>query len=174
MLAIFHSWGNLSSFRQLSRIIERGLQIEFSHRFIAADTKMSQRRRKNVLILVSKTSLIGLKWKSRWPFFKASSKHLPGDVLKMSSRTHPQDIFRETFLTRLPRHVLKISLGPLKTSRLFLVRGNGHLETIYGLSIYVLFKLLTYYLSITRQTNWMNLNKLNMLNHGNNIEIMKT
>ena len=149
MLAIFHSWGNLSSFRQLSRIIERGLQIEFSHSFIPADTKMSQRRRKNVLILVSKTSLIGLKWKSRWPFFKTSSRRHPG-------------------------HVLKISLGPLKTSRLFLVRGEDHLGTIYGLSIYVLFKLLTYCHFITRQTNWMNLNKLNMLNHGNNMEIMKT
>ena len=171
MLAIFHSWGNLSPFRQLSKIIERGLQIEFSHSFIPANTKMSQRRRKNVLILVSKTSLIGLKWKSRWPFFKTSSKHLPGDVLKMSSRTRPQDILGETFLRRLPGHVLKISLGPLKTSRLILVRGNDHLETIYGLSIYVLFKLLTYYLSITRLTNWMNLNKLN---HGNNMEIMKT
>ena len=109
MLAIFHSWGNLSSFRQLSKIIERGLQIEFSHSFIPTDTKMSQRRRKSVLILVSKTSLIGLKWKSRWPFFKTPSRRLPGDVLKMSSRTRPQDIFRETFLRRLPGHVLKIS-----------------------------------------------------------------
>ena len=33
-LAFFHSWGNLPSFRQSLKIIERGLQIEFPHSFI--------------------------------------------------------------------------------------------------------------------------------------------
>ena len=34
MLAFSHSWGNLPSFRQSLKIIERGLQIEFPHSFI--------------------------------------------------------------------------------------------------------------------------------------------
>ena len=84
----------------------------------------SQRRRKNVLILVSKTSQISLKWKSRRPFFKTSSRHLPGDVLKTSSRGHSQDVFQETSSRRLPGHVLKMSSrrrpqGLLKTSQDF-------------------------------------------------------
>ena len=56
-----------------------------------ADTKTSQRRRKNVLILVSKTS----------------SGRLPEDVLKMSSKRRPQDVFQETSLRHLPGDVLK-------------------------------------------------------------------
>ena len=56
---------------------------------------------------------------------------------------------------------------------LVLVRTKHHLETIYGLSIYVSFKLLTYYHSFTRQSRWINLNKLNTLKHGNKAEIMK-
>ena len=97
-------------------------------------TKNSQRRRKNVLILVSKTSYIGLKWKSRRSFLKtlsgclprdvldtssrrrpqdvfqnASSRHLLGDVLKTSSRKGPQDIFQETSSRRLPGGVLRMS-----------------------------------------------------------------
>ena len=80
-------------------------------------TQAMQRRRKNVLFLVSKASQISLKWKSRRPFFKT----LPG--------CHPGD-------------VLKTSLKRLETSsRFFLVKAEDHLETIYGLSIYVRFKL---------------------------------
>ena len=74
-----------------------------------ADTKTLQRRRRNVLILVSKTSQIRLKWKLQRPFFKTSSGHLPGDVLKTSSRKRPQDIFQETSSRRLPGDVLKMS-----------------------------------------------------------------
>ena len=59
-------------------------------------TQPTQRRSKNVLILVSKTSQIGLKWKSRRPFFKTSSGHLPGDVLGTFSRRCPQDVLHET------------------------------------------------------------------------------
>ena len=33
-LAFFHSWGNLPSFRQSLKIIERGLKIEFPHSFV--------------------------------------------------------------------------------------------------------------------------------------------
>ena len=76
---------------------------------------------------------------------------------------------------RLPGDLLKTSLRRLKTSsRLFLVNAKDHLETIHGLSIYVSFKLFTYYHSITRQTNWINLNKLNTLKLENNVEVMKT
>ena len=120
---------------------------------IPADTETSQRRRKSVLILVLKTPQICLKWKSWRPFFKTSSRHLPGDALKMSSRRRPQDIFRETSSKPPPGDVLKTSLRRLKTSRLFLVRAKDHLEAIYSLSIYVRFKLLTYYHSVTRQSN---------------------
>ena len=78
-----------------------------------------------------------------------------------------QDVFHETFS--------KTSLRRLKTSsRLFVVKTKDHLDTIYGLSIYVRFKLQTYYHFITRQTNCINLNKINTLKHGNNVEIMKT
>ena len=48
------------------------------------DLRTSRRRRKNVIILVSKRSQIGLKWKSRRLFFKTSSKRLPRDVLRTS------------------------------------------------------------------------------------------
>ena len=47
-----------------------------------------------------------------------------------------------------------------------------HRETIFGLSIYVSFKLHTYYHSITRKTNCINLNILNTLKHGNNAEFI--
>ena len=74
-----------------------------------ADTKTSQRRCKNVLILVSKTSYIGLKWKSRRPFFKTSSRRLLGDVIKTSSRRRHQDVFQKMSSRRLPEDVLKTS-----------------------------------------------------------------
>ena len=70
--------------------------------------------------------------------------------------------------------VVKTSLRRLETSRLFPVRANDHLDTIYGLYIYVRFKLLSYYHPITRQNNRINLNKINALKHGNSIKIMKT
>ena len=46
--------------------------------------RTSQRRRENVFILVSKTSQIRMKWKSRRPIFKTSSRRLPGDVFRSS------------------------------------------------------------------------------------------
>ena len=52
-------------------------------------------------------------------------------------------------------------------------KSKDYLETIRKLSICVCFKLLTYYHSITRQTNWINLNKPNTLKRGNHAEIMK-
>ena len=108
-------------------------------------------------------------------FFKTSSRRLPEDVLKTSFRRCPQDVFQEMSSIPLPGYVLKTSLRRLKTSsRLFLVRAKDHLETLCGLCIYVSFKLVTYYHSIIRQTNWINLNKLNTLTYGNNAEIMKT
>ena len=108
-------------------------------------------------------------------FFKTSSRRLPEDVLKTSFRRCPQDVFQEMSSIPLPGYVLKTSLRRLKTSsRLFLVRAKDHLETLCGLCIYVSFKLVTYYHSIIRQTNWINLNKLNTLKYGNNAEIMKT
>ena len=75
------------------------------------------------------------------------------DVVKTSSRRRPQDVFQKMSSRHLPGNVLKTSLRRLKTSRLFLVRAKAHMETIYGLSISVRFKLLTNYHSITRQTN---------------------
>ena len=107
-------------------------------------------------------------------FKETSSRRLPGDAPKTSSRRRPQNFFQETSPKSLPGDVLKTSLKHLTTSRLLLVRAKDHLETIYGLSIYVRFKLLTYYHSITRQTNWINLNKLNTLKNGNNTGIIKT
>ena len=133
--------------------------LQYPQRY-PADTKTSQRRRRNVLILV---------WKSRRPFFKTSIRRLPGDVLKTSSRRRPQDVFQKTSSRHLPEDVLKTSskrrahdvfqetssrplpadilktLRNLKTSRLFLVRAKDHQETIYGLSIYVVLN----YLQIT-------------------------
>ena len=116
-----------------------------------ADTKTSQRRRKNVLILVSKTSQIGLKWKPLQPFFKTQSGRLPRnvlktssrDVLKKSSRKRPQGFFQETSSRHLPGDLLKTFTRRrpqdifhetpsrhLKTSRLFLVNKKDDLETI--------------------------------------------
>ena len=96
-------------------------------------THPAQRRRNDVvktLVLISKTSQIGLKWKSRRPFFKTSSRRLSGDILKTSSRRRPQDVYHETSSRCLPRDALKTSLRHLKTSRLFLVYKKDHLETI--------------------------------------------
>ena len=94
------------------------------HCCLPADTKTSQRRRKN-----------GSR-KSRRPFSKTSSRRLPGDVVKTSSRRRPQDIFYETSSRRLPGDVLKASLRRLKSSsKFFLVNAKDHLKTIYELSI---------------------------------------
>ena len=103
---------------------------------ILVDTKTSQRRRKNVSVLVSKTFQIVLKWQSRRPFFTTSSRRLPGDAIKTSSRRRLQDVFLEKSSKRLPGDVLKTSLRRLKTSsRLFLVNAKDDLETIYELSM---------------------------------------
>ena len=108
-------------------------------------------------------------------FFKMLSRRLPGDVLKKFSKRRLQDIFYDASSRRLPRDILKTSLTRLKTSsRFFLVNAKDLPETIYELSILARFKLLTYYHSITKQTNWIKLNKLNTLKHGNNAEVMKT
>ena len=130
------------------------------HNHFPTGTKTLRRRRKNVLILVSKTSYIGLKWKLCQLFFKTSLRRLLGDVLKTSSRRRPQDVFQKMSSRRLPEYVprtssrrcpqgvfqemssrplpgdvLETSLRSLKTSGLSLVRAKDHLETIYGLSI---------------------------------------
>ena len=70
-----------------------------------------------------------------------SSRHLPVDVLKTSSRRRPQDLFQETSSRPLPGDVLKMSKT---SSRLFLVKGKDPLETNYGFSIYIRFKLFAY------------------------------
>ena len=76
------------------------------------------------------------------------------DVFATSSRSFP-DVF-------------KTSLRRLKTSpRLFLVKT----KSIYGLSIYVCFKLQPLH---HWQTNCIGLNSLHTLKHGNNAEIVKT
>ena len=80
---------------------------------IQMSTQPIQRRRKHVLVLVSKTSQIGLKWKSRRPIFKTpsrrrpknifletSSRLVPGHVLKTFFRRCPQGLFQETSLRR--------------------------------------------------------------------------
>ena len=108
-------------------------------------------------------------------FQETSWRRLPGDVLKTSFRRRRQNVFQEMSSRGLPEDALKTSSRRLKTSsRLFPVNGKDNLETIYELSISVRFKLLTCYHTITRQTNWINLLKLNTLNHGNNGEFMKT
>ena len=84
-----------------------------------------------------------------------------------------QDVLQKTSSGHLQGDVLKTSLSRLKTSRLFPVKANDHLETIHGLSIYVRFKLLSSYHSITRQTNWINLKKPNALKDENSMEILK-
>ena len=73
-------------------------------------------------------------------------------TFKTFSWRGPQDLFLETSLRPLPGDVLKTSKT---SSRLFLVKAKDYLETIYGFSIYVCFKLLTYYRtpSLHRQTN---------------------
>ena len=78
-----------------------------------APTQATQRRRKDVV----KTSSI---WSQRRPrliwngslddsFFKTSSRRLPGDVLKTSSKRRPQDVFQETSLTLFPGDIFKTS-----------------------------------------------------------------
>ena len=66
------------------------------------------------------------------------------DILDWSEMKAMTTIFR-TLPIRLKGDVLKTYVRRLKTSpRLFLVKARDHLETIYGLSIYVRFKLHTY------------------------------
>ena len=67
---------------------------------------MLKRRRKDVLILISKTSQISLKWKSRRTSFKTLSRRFPVDVL-------------ETLLRRLKTY-----------SRLFLVKAEDNFHYI--------------------------------------------
>ena len=65
-------------------------------------------------------------------------------ILDWSEMKAMTTIFR-TSPIRLKGDVLKTYVRRLKTSpRLFLVKARGHLETIYGLSVYVRFKLHTY------------------------------
>ena len=137
----------------ISKMIKKSrqvLNILRAKRAFPANTKTSQRRRKSILFLVSKTSQIGLKWESQRPFIKTSSRRRLTDVLKTSSNRSPEDVFQETSSRPLPGDVLKTSKT---SSRLFLVKAKDHLETIYGFSIQVRFKLLTYYHYIIRETN---------------------
>ena len=107
------------------------LKYHFWHDIIVyfpADTKVSQSRRKNVLFLVSQTSQIGLKWKSRRSFFKTSSRRrpetssrpFPGDVLKTFSKRRPKDLFQETSLRRLRLHQDFFQQKQKTTWRLFM------------------------------------------------------
>ena len=70
----------------------------------------------------------------------------------------------KTFPRRLPQDLLKTS------PRLFLEKASDHLETIHGLSRYVLNYIYTATPSLTK---CINLNKLHTLKHGNNAEIVK-
>ena len=111
---------------------KKGHQKAFN--FCQPAQKTSQVRRKEVLILVSKKSQIGLKWKSRQPFLNTLSRLLPGDVVKTPLRR-------------------------LKTfSRPFLVKAKDHLENTHRLCIYIRFKLDTS--PLHHQTKCINLNKL--------------
>ena len=94
-----------------------------------ADKLTSQRRRKNVLILVLKTSKIGLKSKSRRPFFKTSPRRLPEDVLKTSLKT---------------------------SSRPFLVKAKENQKTIYRLFIYYILNYITTSLEKLIAWTWIN------------------
>ena len=102
------------------------LNVPSQHKYVTS---------KEVLILVSKMSTIGLKLKSRQAFFKTLPRPLPGGVFK-------------TCLSRI------------KTSpRLFLAKGKDNLETIYGIFFSVGFKQHTYYLSINEKLialSWIN------------------
>lgn len=80
------------------------------------------------------------------------------NVDKISSRTRHRDLI----ITRL-----ETSVG------LFLVKAKDHLESIYKPCICIGFKLDTYYHYITRQSNSISFNKLNILKYGNNAEIMQ-
>ena len=114
---------------------------------------------------------------------KTSSGGLENVFWKTSWRRLEKRSWRLPFQTNL-RRLWNQNWRRIKTSsRLFLVKAKDHLETIHGVSIYVRFKLQTYYHSITRQSkhlsitkliNYINLNKLNTLKHGNNLEIVKT
>ena len=70
----------------------------------------SQRRRKNVLILVLKTSKIGLKWKSRRPFFKTSPRRLPEDVLKTSLKTSSRPFLVKAKVNQKTFYLLRFKL----------------------------------------------------------------
>ena len=122
-------------------------------------TQPAQRRRKGVLKtsyfwsqrylrLVSNGSCEDLFLKHRQDVFQETSlRRLPEDVLKTSSRRRPKDVFQETSTRPLPGDVPKTSKT---SSRLFLVKAKDNLDTIYGFSIYVRFKLLAYYHCIIR------------------------
>ena len=117
-------------------------------RIVLKTSQLTQRRRKDVVRTSyfwpqRRLRLVWMKWKSRRPFFKTSSRRLPGDILKTSCKKRPKGVLQKTS-SRPP----------------FLVKAKDHLETICRLSNYVSFKLQTYYRSITRQTNYINLNKI--------------
>ena len=119
------------------------LTFYISATFILAP-QPTKRRRKDVL----KTShlIFGLKDVLRL-VSNGSRDDLFKGLVKTSSRRCPKEVLQETSLKSLPRDVIKTS----KTlSRPFLVKAKYHLDTIYGFSIYVRFKLHTYYHCIIR------------------------
>ena len=104
-------------------------------------------------------------------FWKTSSQRLENRSLRLPFQTNLRRLWDKNWRR-------------IKTSsRRFLVKAEDHLKTIYGLPIYVRFKLQTYSYSITRQSkclsitkliNYINLDKLNTLKYGKNLEIVKT
>ena len=118
----------------------------------------TQRRRKDVV----KRLIFGLKDVLDWSEMEIAMNFFY-DVVKTSSKRRPRDAFHEMSWRRLSRDLFQeTSSRPLAgdvpktsktSSRLFLVKTKEYLETIYGFSIYIRFKLLAYYRSIIRQTN---------------------
>ena len=97
------------------------------------------------------------------------------DILDWSEMKATTTIFRMS-PRRLKGDVLKTYVRRLKTSpRHFLVKARGHLESIYGLSIYVRFKLHTYYIYHSSIDKVIALIWINYTHrHGNTAEVVKT
>ena len=81
----------------------------------------------------------------------------------------------KTLSRRLPRDAINTFLRRFKTSsRRVLVKAKDLLETVYIDFVSTYAKLDTYYDFINGQTDCINLNKLNLLKHGNNAKFLKT
>ena len=112
----------------------------YFHSRSPTNTKTSQRRPKTSHLIFGLKDVLRLVSNgSRDDLFKG--------VVNTSSRRRPKDVLQETFLKPLPRDVIKTSNT---SSRLFLVKAKYHLNPVYGFSIYLCFKLHTYYHCIIR------------------------